>query len=79
MVTIREEPDCGNATRKKILRDFGRGASVDGFFDVADGTRRGFGHVLRFAGAAKTAKIVGVKSHVINITDESTAALTAQL
>ncbi|WP_434614404.1 hypothetical protein [Arthrobacter sp. A5] len=39
----------------------------------------GFGHVLRFAGAAKTAKIVGVKSHVINVTDESTAALTAQL
>ncbi len=136
MATIREEPDCGNAPRKKILRDFivalttpdskyiaslladdiawtlvggrlltgldavkewvprlppadqvtfgsllthGHGASVDGLVDLADGTSWGFCHVLRFAGAAKTAKIVGVKSYVINIMDEPIATLTAQL
>ena len=124
MVTIREEPDCGNAPRKTIVRnlvvalamkdiDFvaslitgdaswalvgehhlvggpailawisglptvsavifgsllthGRGASVDGVLELSDGTKMGFCHVLRFADAGKTAKLVGVTSYVIDI------------
>lgn len=122
MVTIHDEPDCGNAPRKEILRDFvvalakrdseqiaslladnivwtlvgertltgrdavrkwvtalpevdevvfgsllthGRGASVDGVLRLVDGTQCGFCHVLRFTGAAKAAKILGVNSYVI--------------
>ncbi|PYI64576.1 hypothetical protein CVV68_21505 [Arthrobacter livingstonensis] len=124
MVAIREEPDCGNAPRKTIVRDLvvalavkdvdfvaslvtndaswalvgeqhlvggpavvawvsglpsvsavvfgsllthGRGASVDGVLELSDGTKMGFCHVLRFAGAGKTAKLVGVNSYVIDI------------
>lgn len=122
MVTIHDQPDCRNAPRKEILRDFvvalaerdgekivllvadnivwtlvgervltgrdavrrwvtslpevngvvfgsllthGRGASVDGALGMVDGTHSGFCHVLRFTGAAKTAKILGVTSYVI--------------
>ena len=122
MVKIHDEPDCGNAPRKEILRDFvvslaernsehvtslvaeditwrivgdrtltgrdavrkwvtalpkvdqvvfgsllthGSGASVDGVFHFVDGTHSAFCHVLRFAGAAKTANIVGVNSYAI--------------
>lgn len=121
MVTIQEEPDCGNAPRKEVLRDLvvalaqkdadhvasllsediawtlvgerhlagrtavvewvtklppvdqvafgsllthGRGASVDGVLELADGTRWGFCHVLRFAGATKTARLVSVNSYL---------------
>lgn len=124
MVTIREEPDCGNAPRKTIVRDLvvalamkdidfvaslitgdaswvlvgeprlvggpailarisglpsvsavvfgsllthGRGASVDGVLELSDGKKMGFCHVLRFAGAGKAAKLIGVNSYVIDI------------
>ena len=127
MVKIHDEPDCGNAPRKEILRDFvgslaernsehvtslladdiawrivgertltdrdtvlkwvtalpkvdqvvfgsllthGRGASADGVFHLADGTQSAFCHVLRFAGAAKTAKIVGINTYAIVLTAE---------
>ncbi|WP_111720957.1 nuclear transport factor 2 family protein [Homoserinimonas sp. OAct 916] len=125
MLTIHEEPDCGNAPRKLILRNLvvalatqdseyvdsllsddvvwdlvggqvlmgrdairewitsqgpvdavtfgtflthGRGAGVDGSLDLADGPRSRFCHVLRFAGAARTAKVIGVNSYIIRAT-----------
>ncbi|GAA3733160.1 nuclear transport factor 2 family protein [Leifsonia bigeumensis] len=125
MVTIHEEPDCGNAPRKEILRDLvvaiaerdgesiaplladdvawtfvgeqhltgrdtvlkwvddlppveevafgtflthGRGAGVDGVLDLVDGARLAFCHGLRFAGAARTTKIVSVNSYLIRTT-----------
>ncbi len=124
MVTVHVEPDCGNAPRKRILRDFvvslaerdseqitalladsaswsivgvdtlnggddvrdwmsglpevdevlfdsllthGRGASVDGVLRLADGRSTGFCHVLRFTGAAKRAKVSGVKSYILEV------------
>ncbi|MFQ4149579.1 hypothetical protein AAGW05_12925 [Arthrobacter sp. LAPM80] len=128
MVKIHDEPDCGNAPRKEIVRDFvvslaernsehvmsllaediawkivgdriltdretvlrwvtglpkvdqvvfgsllthGRGASADGVFYLADGTQSSFCHVLRFASAVKTAKIVGVNTYAIVLTAAS--------
>lgn len=122
VVKINDEPDCGNAPRREILKDLvialaerdtafvagivaedivwtlvgdrtvtgsdavqrwvdslpqvdevtfgstlthGRGASVDGLLDLADGSRIAFCHVLRFSGAAKTAKIAGVNSYLV--------------
>ncbi|WP_415953025.1 nuclear transport factor 2 family protein [Streptomyces sp. KLOTTS4A1] len=43
----------------------GREASVDGTLELTDGTRHAFCHVLRFAGAARTAKIVEIRSYVL--------------
>ncbi|MEV6719461.1 nuclear transport factor 2 family protein [Streptomyces xanthochromogenes] len=122
MVTVRATPDCGNAPRKEVLRDFviamaeadgetlagmvgegvewhlvgeavlrgraavrawaaglpvareitfgavithGREAGVDGTTEAADGRRYAFCHVLRFAGAARTAKIAEIRSYVL--------------
>ena len=47
------------------LLTHGRGASVDGVLVLQDGTRQAFCHVLRFAGAAKTAKVLEVDSYLI--------------
>ncbi|MCY0906081.1 hypothetical protein [Arthrobacter sp. H14-L1] len=49
------------------LLTHGRGASVDGVLELSDGTKLGFCHVLRFAGASKAAKLIGVNSYVIDI------------
>lgn len=124
MLTVHQEPDCGNAPRREVLKDLvvaiatrdsdvvdaliaddvvwtlvggetltgrgavtdwvaagpevdeltfgsvlthGRGASVDGVHRLVDESETGFSHVLRFSSTAKTAKISGVKSYLIDL------------
>jgi ketosteroid isomerase-like protein len=45
------------------LMTHGRLAGVDGTVTTADGVQEAFCHVLHFAGAAKSAKIVRVRSY----------------
>lgn len=47
------------------LLTHGRGASADGALVLHDGRRQAFCHVLRFAGAAKTPKVLEVDSYLI--------------
>ena len=47
----------------EALMTHGRLAGVDGTVTTADGAREAFCHVLHFAGAAKAAKIIRVRSY----------------
>ncbi|MHA7262906.1 hypothetical protein ACX80W_06830 [Arthrobacter sp. TMN-37] len=47
----------------------GREGSADGVLTFAGGARQAFCHVLRFASAAKTAKVTGIRSYLIDLPD----------
>ncbi|MFC7340018.1 hypothetical protein [Saccharopolyspora griseoalba] len=55
-------PEADELTFEAVLTH-GRMAAVDGSVIAADGAQEDFCHVLHFAGAAKTAEIVRVRSY----------------